>query len=177
MNIKEWLKPKPINWKQALSTLVLMCICVVSGYFAATYVLVGSLPNLHQSKSITSPEMSIATLDEVQLTINELTDREYEEGYNCFNFSWDAVSLLAWEIGQPATIVSIEFEEGPNHAIIIVPTTDNGWIMIEPQANIIVKPHVGGIYDGRKVTAIRVMTTVWTPIDEFIENPVFEEVE
>lgn len=166
---------KPIPIRQTIANLAMVGLCMFVGFVSGFYAGTGMLPTFTQSKAIVPEEMSVTTLEATQSAIKGITLKDYEEGYNCVDFAWDAMRQLAWE-GQPSAIVALDLEPDPNHSLLLVPTEDEGWVFIEPQAGVVVKPRVDGMYQGRKIVAIRVLKIVWIPIDEFIENPVFEEV-
>ena len=162
--------------KRTLATLGLVCICMFAGFISGYFAGTGTLPSLHESKAIAPPEISQTTAATSSTAVSKIDFPKYQEGWNCVDFAWQAARQLAWK-GQPAAIVALEFEEGLGHTILLVPTIDAGWIYMEPQTGDIVKPRVSGLYGGRKIVQIRVLKLVWTPIDKFLENPIFEEVE
>ncbi len=169
---------EPVNLKRSMGILVTVCLCLLLGYIAGFYSGTGLLPDFTPSDeddTIVTPKGLTTTLTDIQVTLEEAPDEEYAFGYNCVDFAWDAMRELAWK-GQPSAMVLLMFEEEPHHALLLVPTTDEGWLFIEPQAGIVVKPRVGGLYSGRTITAIKIKTTIWVPLDEFIRNPVFMEV-
>jgi len=169
------LKPKPVDPKVLIRIAVIMTICGTLGFIFGYYVGTGLFPQFTPAESIAPPESARVNLAEVQVLLDDspIGEKEYTRGYNCVEFAWDAMRILSWE-GQPAAIVALELNPGPNHAILLVPTKDEGWIFIDPQINAVVKPCVGGLYSGKKVVAMRVMQLTWIPLDEFIEDPVFE---
>lgn len=176
MSFKEWLKPKPIPWRQTLNALILMCLCIFMGFITGFYAGTGMLPTLTENKSITPPNITKASIIDVQNTLTEIDFPEYAEGYNCVDFAWQATRALAWA-GQPSAIVAVQFETGPNHALLLVATTDEGWVFIEPQAEIITRPTIGGLYDGRRIVTMKVLVMRWVDYQEWQKAPVFEEIE
>lgn len=178
MRLKDFFKPKPVDWKQSTYLVIMVCICLFTGYIGGFYKGTGTLPNFAlfpEDATVATPKGLTTTLTDIQVTLEEAPDEEYAFGYNCVDFAWDAMRQLAWK-GHPSAMVMLMFEELPNHALLLVPTTDKDWLFIEPQAGIVVKPRVGGLYNGRTITEIKIMTIVWVSLDEFIETPVFEEV-
>lgn len=173
--LKQWFALKPIPRKQAIYILMMIFVCFslgcLTGYVAAT----GTLPTFSQSESIAPLEATKPSLIEVQTILRSMPERNYEFGYNCVDFAEEASRALAWQ-GYSSTTAGIEFDIGPNHALLLVPTTDEGWIFIDPQAGLVVRPVVDGILDGRTITAIRILKMVWIPVDEFSANPMFEEI-
>lgn len=175
MNFKEWLKPKHVNKKQTLSFMAITCLCLVVGFVAGYYEASGMLPIFTKAETIGVPEMTKPTITEVQTTLEELPDRKYEVGYNCVDFAWEAFRALAWE-GQPSAIVMVTFEEGKNHALLLVATTDQGWVFIEPSAGMMIRPRVGGVFNGKTIASMKVLVMRWVDYMEWQQNPIFEEI-
>ncbi|KKN26129.1 hypothetical protein LCGC14_0877740, partial [marine sediment metagenome] len=147
--LREILKPKPINWRMTISTLMLLLVSMFTGFISGFYFGTGTLPTFNTAESVLVPEATTTTLPDVQTTLSEVDFSEYGFGYNCVDFAWEAMRALAWQ-GQQAAIVVLLFSEPPYDALLLLPTEDKGWIFIEPQLGAtVVKPRVGGLYNGK----------------------------
>lgn len=113
---------------------------------------------------------SITALDNITRALGTQPKQPYRIGYNCVDFAWDAMRLLEWK-GQPSAIVRVDFADASSHAILLVPTADNGYQFIEPQDNIVIKPQVGGIYGGKSIVAMSILSFTWEPFDIFLLDP------
>ncbi len=164
-----------LSRRQSISILVVMCAFTFLGFVSGFYFGTGMLPTFTKTEGVLVPETTTTTLTDVQTTLSEVDFPEYEFGYNCVDFAWAAMRQLAWS-GQPAAIVTIMYEEEPYHALVLTATEDEGWVFIDTQTGAVVKPYVGGHYSGRVIIAIKVLTLVWVPIDEFVQSPIFEEI-
>jgi len=119
-------------------------------------------------------ELARGSLSEVQATLTPLSERDYGEGYNCIDFAWEGMRLLRW-YGQQAVIVALIFDEGPGHAVLLVPTSDDGWVFVDPTTLGHIKPSVGMKFGGKVITDIKVLQWTWTPIDDYLACPVCNE--
>ena len=89
----------------------------------------------------------------------------YGQGFNCLDYAWEAMRLLHWN-GQIAMIARLDLEPDPDHAVVIIPTTDEGWIFIEPQTGTRIYPTPGGKYvNFADIKDVYVMRLEWTLVD------------
>lgn len=154
----------------ALAVLIIMVTAGGLGYFGGYYAATGIFPQLFSvSESIAPPsELTTVTASEVEDTLAPLRDKDYGEGYNCVDYAWEAMRLLRWQ-GQASVIVKLDLDPDPDHAILLVPTEDKGWVFIEPQTASEVFPTVGGHYQiYQTIKAIDVMVLEWIPYDAYI---------
>jgi len=157
-----------------LTLFAVVCCALGLGFIGGYYDATGLLPTLRASAGVLPPEgTAVVSLQETQDTLSVLRDKEYGEGYNCVDYAWEAMRLLRWQ-GQQAAIVSLVFESPPGHAVLLVPTTDNGWVFVDPTTGGYVKPSIGMSFGGKVITGIDVLQLTWVPIEDFLENPTFE---
>lgn len=162
-----------VNKKQLCAGLAVLLVIGTSGvlgYLGGYYAATGIFPQLFSvSESIAPPtELTTVTASEVVETLIPLRDREYTEGYNCVDYAWEGMRLLRWQ-GQASVIVRLDLDPDPDHAILLVPTEDEGWIFIEPQTGTRVYPTVGGHYQiYQAILGIEIMVVDWIPFDAYI---------
>lgn len=153
----------------ALAVLIIMVTAGGMGYIGGYYAATGIFPQFFSvSESIAPPsELTTVTASEVEDTLAPLRDKDYGEGYNCVDYAWEAMRLLRWQ-GQASVIVKLDLDPDPDHAILLVPTEDEGWVFIEPQTASIVYPTVGGHYQiYQTIKAIDIMVLEWIPYDAY----------
>lgn len=158
-----------IDSAKAKSVAVSLCIIGVafwvgfmSGFFNAT----GGLPFDTGGEDVLPPsEIAKVTAAEAELTLEPLRDMSYGQGFNCLDYAWEAMRLLHWN-GQIAMIARLDLEPDPDHAVVIIPTTDEGWIFIEPQTGTRIYPTPGGKYvNFADIKDVYVMRLEWTLVD------------
>jgi len=159
---------------ERIGTIIILVIMIGwTGFMAGFYEGTGTVPwiSVGQSQVALPPqELTVVTTAEVTDTINVLSDRTYGEGYNCVDYAWEAMRLLRWK-GQESYIVRLELDPGPDHAILLVPTEDKGWVFIEPQGGYEVTPTVGARYSNlATITGIYVMAIVWRDYDTYVSQ-------
>jgi len=160
------MNTRAIRARKALQVvLVLFCVGWL-GYIVGFSSAVGGLSFGTGSESIAPPaDITKATLAEVTDTIESVAQMEYREGFNCLDFAWEGMRQLHWA-GQLATVARLDLEPGPDHAVLLIPTTDKGWVLIEPQTGKRIYPTAGGKYiDFTSIEGVYVMRLEWTPID------------
>ena len=138
------------------------------GFTAGFYYGTGTVPTLYSSDAVMVPQIAVeTTAQEVSDTVAPMRDKEYGEGYNCVDFAWEAMRLLQWQ-GIRAAIVRIALDPGPDHAVLLVPTEDRGWIFVEPQTGQEVKLRVGGKWAGlQTITGLYVMHMEWKSLADY----------
>jgi hypothetical protein len=147
-----------------------ICLGIMIGFYIATG---GSIiDKLSPGPSAYVPNATLQSLSTTEDILNTQPIQSYGSGYNCVDFAWAAMRALQWQ-GQPSAIVRLGFTDGTGHALLIVPTSDNGWRFIEPQANIVVYPSIGNIYDGKVIANITILTATWAPFKAFEQDPNF----
>lgn len=76
---------------------------------------------------------------------DDTNDTVYDERYyNCMDFSWDTMRSLNAQ-GVEARILVITYSNGSKHAVVIIPTSDKGWVVVEPQSDEVIDPEVGKV--------------------------------
>lgn len=122
--------------------------------------------------------MTNITLNQLsaRLEADDISEREYRYGYNCIDFAWDTYRELCWQ-GVNSGIVGVRFEDGTSHAMIIVPTSDKGWVLIDPQNDSVVKAGIGDKYQGKRIVDFKVLVLHWQRIEDFKDMPAFEVVD
>jgi len=161
------MKNKETERKVIRAILLTVAIFVI-GYTAGFSHATGSLPTVWGGESIAPPaEMTRATLAEVKQTVAPVAQMDYGEGFNCVDYAWEAMRRLHWA-GQVAMIARLDLEPGPDHAVLIIPTSDAGWVFIEPQTGQQIYPTPGGMYiDFTVIKGVYVMRLEWTDIDTY----------
>ena len=154
--------------------LIIMLVTVCAswfGFLTGFYHATGTWPTFREGALAMVPtELNPLPTVETQETVAGLKDKEYGEGYNCLDYAWEGMRLLQWQ-GQPVVIVRLDLEPDPDHAILLVGTSDQGWQFLEPQTGKIVRPAVGGRYgDLQLVKAIDIMTITWRPLADYIAD-------
>ena len=149
-------------------TITLVILSLFVGYGVGAKVYTNAFPMLGNHLSVSVPDPSQPTLEEVLEVLRDMPEKEYGFGYNCLDFSNDDFSALKWAgYRWPITKQgAIEHEIPPHDAIIVVNTSDKGRVFIEPQMNIVVYPKVGEVFNGVVVTRI---LTYRQCVDEVIE--------
>jgi len=139
------------------------------GFMGGFHTATGSFPFNAQSIPIVPPaDVAVGTVTEAEQAIEPLQDKTYEAGYNCLDYAWDAMRMLHWQ-GQTAMVARLDLEPDPDHAVLIVPTSDKGWVFLEPQTGKQIYPTAGGMYmDFTRIEGVYVMTLGWTLIDTFL---------
>ena len=143
------------------------------GFMAGYYEGTGVFPTLYPAESIAPPaDLATVTADETEQTLSVLKDKEYGDGYNCVDYAWEAMRLLRWQ-GQSSVIVGlgIDAEPGPDHAILLVPTKDKGWIFVEPQTGVeAIGVVVGGKYVGKLIRSVEVLVVSWISYEDYLND-------
>lgn len=145
----------------------LITLSLFTGFLSGHYHGTGTFPL--PERGISMPVVSEVSLVNAQLSLEPMKAREYQEGYTCVDFAWDAMRLLRWE-GKESVIALLILDPEPNHALLLVPTADKGWVFIEPQTGLQTKPQVGGRYFGRKIAAIHVLQFTTVSLEEFLNG-------
>lgn len=145
----------------------LITLSLFTGFLSGHYHGTGTFPL--PERGVPMPAVSAVSLTDAQLSLEPVKSREYREGYTCVDFAWDAMRLLRWE-GTESVIVLLTLDPEPNHALLLVPTADMGWVFIEPQTGLQTKPQVGGRYFGRRITAIQVLQFTTVSLEEFLSG-------
>ena len=124
------------------------------------------MPLIGRGESIAPPaDIVTGTAAEAEQALIPLQDMEYRQGFNCLDYAWEGMRLLHWK-GQLAMVARLDLEPDPDHAVLIIPTEDEGWIFIEPQTGERIYPTPGGKYAGfTDIKGVYVMRLVWTAVD------------
>jgi len=158
-------------WK-AIEYIVIVALIFGVGYTAGFNTATGGFSlGLLPSTSVSPPnDITRATLAEVEQALEPLRDMEYGQGWNCLDYAWEAMRRLHWQ-GQLAMIVQLDLEPDPNHAVLIVPTSDEGYVFIEPQTGKQIYPTIGGKYiDFTTIEGIYLMGITWTSFEEYLTD-------
>lgn len=173
------MKVKSSKFVTIISLAVVIAACGALGFIAGYYQGTGVIPTFKGSESIAPPaDLSTVTIAEAEQTLSVLQGKEYGDGYNCVDYAWDSMRLLRWQ-GQSSVIIGLDIDDDPDpdHAILLVPTEDKGWVFVEPQTGKQIKVVViGGRYAGQTINAIEVMTIGWIPLDNYMEAMAGTEV-
>lgn len=173
-------KPKKVKmsgWRVlnlCIAMVMIFLVGVVAGFYSGT----GTFPNLLLSahEDVITPELAVETSAEdlTEALVEDKVDNEvYREGFNCVDFAWNAMRSLQWS-GIQSTIVRLSFTDGTQHAILLVATSDRGWLYVDPQTDSsIIRPVVGGYFFDRKIESIDVLVMGWFDIQEFYDYPEF----
>lgn len=158
-----------------------MMLLVGNGFLWGFWTATGDSPFviLQQGESYAPPDRQSVELTELTdiLIEDDISEQEYREGYNCIDYAWDVMRALQWE-GVDCGIVALTYENGSRHALVTVPTADEGWQFIDPQSDEAVNPKIGSYYNGKRIVEIEVMVIEWVGMSEFTNNPIFyEEIE
>lgn len=161
--------------KAKLKAIVAIAVVLMAGgslgFIAGYYEGTGIVPSLYHTESITPPSaLSVVTATETEQTLSVLLNKEYGNGYNCVDYAWEAMRLLRWQ-GQESALVGLDIDNDPelDHAILLVPTQDRGWIFVEPQTGKqVVNVVIGGKYTGQPIKGIYVMILNWISFEDYI---------
>lgn len=145
----------------------LITLSLFTGFLSGHYHGTGTFPL--PERGVSTPAISEASLMEAQLSLAPMKEREYAEGFNCVDFAWEAMRVLRWA-GKESEIALLVLEPSPNHALLLVPTADAGWVFVEPQSGLQTKPQVGGRYFGRTITAIHILQFTTVSLEEFLSG-------
>jgi hypothetical protein len=165
--------------------LVIDCIGYIGMFMSCTFlVLMGYayhsatvLKGLESDIKPVPAKIIPSTLGEVQAVVeSDQTDTiGAGRGFNCIDFAWAVKRALQWQ-GIDSAILGLYYKEGfSGHAILIIPTSDKGWVALEPQNDQFMPVlKVGDYYDGQKITKVVVLVLDWVDVQEFEDNPVFD---
>jgi len=157
--------------RKAVSIILVLVAVGLLGYMLGFNTAVGGFAfGASWGQSTTPPsDIARATLAEVKETLAPMTQIEYREGFNCMDFAWEAMRLLHWN-GQLAIIAQLDLEPGPDHAVLLIPTSDEGWVFLEPQTGKQIYPTPGGKYIDFTATieGVYVMDLEWVSIDDLL---------
>ena len=158
--------------KKQLSFLGIILVCFVILLFFINYQNeTGRLPIswFNSPESILPPELhpTEQTYDQVMSFIkSDDTDTiEYGEGFNCVDASFRLFLNARWH-GIAAALIRVNYEDSSTHHMVVAfPTSDRGDIVIEPQYDTLVRPRVGGSYDGKRVSGLYILNAIWEPLE------------
>ena len=154
---------------RSIVTVALVALSLAVGFLIGHVYGTGTFP-LAQTQQIRMPDAASVTLHETQTVLEPLREQEYREGYTCLDFAWEAMRAMRWQ-GYETLIVVLELDPEPHHAVLLVPTTDEGWIFMDPQCGgCPLKPAVGGKYFNRTITGIYVLQMELVEIEEFFSG-------
>jgi hypothetical protein len=159
---------KKISWVLAI-LLLASASSYVFGYWQGTGALPGSL--FPRASVVPIKITTGQTFSQVSSFVagDKTNEQIYTEGMNCVDYALLLARNAEWE-GLDAVIVRLDFDEGLSHALLMFPTSDRGYVFIEPQTDKEFHPAVGKPFDGRAVTAMWVLTFDWIPYDEFMKG-------
>lgn len=153
---------------RSVITIALIALSLTVGFLVGHFYGTGTFP-ASAGRGIRPPEAVNATLGDVQAVLTPLKEQEYRDGFNCVDFAWEAMRTMRWQ-GYEALIIVLELDPEPHHAVLLVPTKDEGWSFLDPQCNCTIKPSVGGRYYDRTITAIYVLQLDLVNIEEFFSG-------
>ena len=157
------------------SLLSLLTLGLLAGYFAGYYEAVGTYPRIPMIavEELPMPPEILTTQqtfeDVSDFIADDIVDKEpFEEGMNCVDYALIVARNAHWK-GLGAQVVKLEFEAGFDHAMLIFPTSDQGYIFMEPQTDKVFDVmRVGDTYDARLITSVDVLSFYWIPIEEYL---------
>lgn len=95
------------------------------------------------------------------LRLDETNTKEYGEGYNCVEFALELVRKAHWH-GYSAECLRVDFIDGVSHMLVVFPTSDSGFVWVEPQTDhVFTPPKVGDTYWGREVSKLEFLRLSW----------------
>lgn len=163
---------KIARWLSVSASIV---IVLAWGFTLGFYVGTGELPQIvkpDRPETLPIPQaQSISTIESF-LSNDTTNEIEYDQSYfNCLDYAWTLMRRMNLE-GIESRIVKVSFEgDGYSHALVLVPTTDRGWILVEPQDDSEVDIKVGRFYLHNMgwivVKSIEVLDYDWVDIEEF----------
>lgn len=157
--------------KLILTTLLFVALAFGIGFVAGFDHATGSIGmGFFGGTSYSVPDdIAKRSYAEAEATIAPVANMEYTEGFNCLDFAWEAMRLLHWN-GQLAMIVQLDLDPDPNHAVIIVATSDEGWVFFEPETGARIYPTVGGYYLDARIEGVYVMGISWTSMEQYLDE-------
>lgn len=143
-----------IQRKNNLAVTVLLLLAMVIMSFMAGFILAQSGFQFVRTQSYVLPPPPDTQIlaSEVGPVIDE-TDFElddYGEGNNCLDLAEQVKRDLEWK-GINAYIIRIDFGTSVGHAIVGIPTEDEGWLFWDPQLDEWVNPRAGYFWDGNLI--------------------------
>ncbi len=96
--------------------------------------------------------------------------RQYGEGFNSAEFGLLLARNAHWQ-GVPAQLVRLDFADGVTaHMVLAFPTSDAGWVFIEPQSDDVIYPWIGGHWLDKRIVAMWLFDPdrAWLPFEEFV---------
>jgi hypothetical protein len=116
------------------------------------------IPFLNNSISVLPPELDPngQTYEQVIafITADNSDKIPYGEGYNCVDCSLRVWRNAYWKGIYACPIAITFYNETKGHMIIGFPTANNGDIFIEPQSDTQIRPIIGHMLNGKKVSGI-----------------------
>jgi hypothetical protein len=122
------------------------------------------LPVIPEARDLATIKVFLGndTTDEMDYDVNE---------YNCLDYAWTVMRRMTLD-GIDARIARVSFVDGDDkHAILLIPTTDKGWILVEPMADEVLNIKIGRFYlngiGWRVIKAIDVLDYNWVDIETY----------
>ena len=116
-----------------------------------------------------SPLTDLNTVKEF-IKSDETDLRQYGVGFNSAEFGLLLARNAHWQ-GVPAQLVRLDFVDSEtSHMVLAFPTTDAGWVFIEPQSDDMIYPRIGGHWLNKKIEAMWLFdpNRAWVSFEEFV---------
>ena len=144
---------------------LLACLSLFAGYIIGYYEGSGTTPFV-RTRAILPAGIGRTTSTDVAafLSEDETKLEQYREGFNCVEFALMAARNAQWK-GVAAVPIRLVFDEGA-HWILGFPTQDQGWLFLNPQGELWLKPTVGGKFFDKTIVGVYYLYDfVWKPIE------------
>lgn len=159
-----------ISQRRFLIGLIIIAVMFLgNGWLLGFYTGTGTFPWVSHSVQVElPPESQVVPSEAVAEALVEDTtsEQEYEQGFNCLDYAWKVMRALQWQ-GIDTRIVKLDYGNDSGHAVLLIPTTDRGWIFVDPQSDQEIEPYVGGFYQGRTIKSIDVLVMKWVDIETY----------
>lgn len=140
----------------------IVVLALLSGFFGTLlgfYQGTGTLPFV-RGENILPPDVGNVTTSNVVDSFVQDDDtylNEYGIGFNCAEYAFLMKRNAQWS-GVPAEVIELDFNDGTKHLILGFPTSDRGWVFINPEDKIEIHPYVGGMLGSYTVVGIYKLT-------------------
>lgn len=146
---------------------------LVFGYNQGYYQAIGVYP-FAPRVDIVPPDITLETAtqqtfeDVSNFIAEDITNKEpYQEGMNCVDFALMVVRNAQWQ-GLNSEIIRIDYEVGYSHAVLMFPTADEGYILLDPQTDKVFDVfRVGDTHDSKVITGLYLLRLKWIPLENF----------
>lgn len=152
-------------------TILFLITVIVSGLIGGVggynFATGGELPFI-QTQSILPPgQVEDYTAEDVETFVksDDTNLSKYDVGFNCIEYALLLARNAHWK-GIPAEVISLRYGDNTGHIILAFATGDKGWVFIEPRTDEQVYPDVGKIYEGKRITEMLALRSIWIPFED-----------